>query len=72
MAQVAAIWHGSRFELRLLQRATNGNCQCMDETPAQQRTCSAHAMLTDQRTLDHLLSVLRDRTRFVAAEFKDS
>ena len=33
-------------------------------------TCPAHALLTRQATLDHLLFVYRTRTRFVAREFQ--
>jgi hypothetical protein len=60
-------WNGTPQELERLRRAIEQNCGCA-RPPGP--TCPAHALLTRQATLDHLLFVYRTRARFVAREFR--
>lgn len=63
-----AIWHGSHLELRRLERAINVYCTCTKDP----NTCPApHRMLTDQRTVDHLVFALHQRDTYLHDEFID-
>jgi hypothetical protein len=66
----AATWQGTDRELARLKRAVNRNCDCgagvVDVRP---RTCSPHAMLAGQASLDRLLYVYRMRKLFITREF---
>src|SRR5258707_12142940 len=67
---VKAIWQGTDDELARLHGAIAHYCDCVPPMlglPVQ--TCPAHAMLDEQRALDHLLYVLRVRGLFVRREF---
>ena len=61
-------WHPQ--ELARLRQAVERNCGCAQSPQAPGPTCQAHALLTRQATLDHLLFVYRTRTRFLAREFQ--
>ena len=64
-----ASWHGSQRELVRLEQAVDGHCECIGgllSFPAGR--CSAHQMLTNQSTLDHLLYVYRMRKLFIRRE----
>jgi hypothetical protein len=63
-------WHGSREEYARLCQAIDQNCTCSIPDPAGCiiDCCSAHALLDDQRMLDHLLFVYRSKQCFRAAE----
>jgi hypothetical protein len=63
-------WHGTPQELARLRQAVEQNCACARPPRAPGPTCPAHALLTRQATLDHLLFVYRTRTRFLAREFQ--
>jgi hypothetical protein len=60
-------WNGTPQELERLREAVERNCACAQ---APGPTCPAHALLTRQTTLDHLLFVYRTRTHFLAREFQ--
>ena len=63
-------WNGTPQELERLRQAVERNCGCARPPRAPGPTCPAHALLTRQATLDHLLFVYRTRTRFLAREFQ--
>jgi hypothetical protein len=63
-------WNGTPQELERLCQAIELNCGCARPPRVPGPTCPAHALLTRQATLDHLLFVYRTRTRFVAREFQ--
>jgi hypothetical protein len=63
-------WNGTPHELERLRRAVERNCACAQSAQAPGPLCPAHALLTRQTTLDHLLFVYRTRSRFVACEFQ--
>jgi hypothetical protein len=63
-------WHGTPQELERLRQAVERNCGCARPPRAPGPTCPAHALLTRQATLDHLLFVYRTRTRFLDREFQ--
>lgn len=65
MVQVAH-WHGTQEELHRLVRAIEQNCACPVGGAV---GCSAHAMLQEDRVLDHLLYVYRTIQRFQCAEW---
>ena len=66
----ATTWHGKQREFARLQRAVGEHCDCLDGVFATApRRCSAHDLLTDQSTLDHLLYVYRMRNLFIKREF---
>ena len=62
-------WHGTPRELSRLQQAVAEHCQCLDGVfglpPSR---CSAHDLLSNQSTLDHLLYVYRMRKLFIRRE----
>jgi hypothetical protein len=61
-----AIWHGRAADLRRLERAVNVECTCArgDAQP-----CPApHALLTDQKILDHMVFVIQHVTDYRRAE----
>jgi hypothetical protein len=61
-------WNGTTRELERLCAAIERNCAC-DEPVLQARpTCAAHALLSRQTTLDHLLFVYRTRQQFISQE----
>jgi hypothetical protein len=63
-------WHGTADELGQLRRAMIRHCSCPNDGDLPTgATCSVHAMLDDQRTLDHLLFAYRVRERFAKAEW---
>jgi hypothetical protein len=65
-----ATWHGTRAEFMRLVAAMQRHCEC--ETALFGRVvelCPAHAMLHDQRVLDHLLFTYRSRGQFQQAEW---
>jgi len=65
------IWHGTREEAVELNNAIAGNCCCEFETSTGQRisTCSAHAMIEDQRLLDGLAFARYMAKRLIEREF---
>jgi hypothetical protein len=63
-------WNGTPQELERLRRAIEPNCGCARPPQAPGPTCPAHALLTRQTTLDHLLFVYRTRTYFLARELQ--
>lgn len=51
-----AVWRGTLDQQRALLRAVDHNCECQrDWRGALLRECAAHRMLTEQKTVDHLL-----------------
>jgi hypothetical protein len=60
-------WHGSEKELLRLRVAVQNHCSCGEAE--QEPTCQAHAMLTDQTVLDHLVFVYRRRQSYIDDEF---
>ena len=63
-------WNGTPHELARLRQAVELNCGCARPPEAPGPTCAAHALLTRQATLDHLLFVYRVRTHFLDREFQ--
>jgi hypothetical protein len=63
-------WHGTTQELEQLRQAVELNCACAGTPRAPGPTCPAHALLTSQATLDHLLFVYRTRIQFLVPEFQ--
>jgi hypothetical protein len=63
--QQRAVWHGTDADLERLKDAARSNCQCTDGKP----TCSAHAMLSEQRVLDGLIWVRAQRRVYLRKEF---
>ena len=63
-------WHGTPQELARLRQAVEQHCACARPPRAPGPTCPAHALLTRQATLDHLLFVYRTRSHFVLHEFE--
>ena len=63
-------WNGTTQELERLRQAVELNCGCARPPEAPGPTCPAHALLTSQATLDHLLFVYRTRTHFLDREFE--
>ena len=63
-------WNGTQEELERLCRAIERNCGCARPPLPPGPTCPAHALLTRQATLDHLLFVYRMRAYFLAGEFQ--
>ena len=63
-------WHGTPQELARLRQAIERHCGCTRPPQASRPTCPAHAPLTRQATLDHLLFVYRVRTHFLDREFQ--
>jgi hypothetical protein len=63
-------WHGTDDELRRLRAAVEHNCTCTTgQRFSADETCSAHAVLKDERVLDHLLYVGRMIDRLNRAEW---
>jgi hypothetical protein len=58
------VWHGRVSELHELRMAIERNCSCAWAA----KTCSAHCLLVDQRTLDRLLFVRRTVGFYVQGE----
>jgi hypothetical protein len=57
-----AIFHGTEVEARELLEAVRRSCTCSLQSNGQpDGSCSAHHMLLDQRALDGLLFVRRER-----------
>ena len=65
-------WHGTHDELSSLRSAVVRHCACPsnDGDAPMNASCTAHAMLEDQRTLDHLLFAYRVRRRFTKGEWE--
>jgi hypothetical protein len=53
------VWHGTTDELAALVNAIAEHCTCGvgNMTGSRAPTCTAHLMLLDQRTMDHLAFV---------------
>jgi hypothetical protein len=51
VAAVAAIWRGDTIQLQALLTAIEHHCACKELRGC----CPAHAMLLEQRQIDHLL-----------------
>ena len=63
-------WQGSEREFARLQLAIEQNCDCVPGMAGlPPRVCAAHAMLSQQGALDHLLYVYRTRKTFIVREF---
>jgi hypothetical protein len=63
-------WHGTDDELRRLQTALEHNCTCTSlPRLSDDSTCGSHALLADERVLDHLLYVYRMTDRLQRAEW---
>jgi hypothetical protein len=63
-------WHGTDDELRRLRAAVEHNCTCTSGADrSANQSCCSHALLTDQRVLDHLLYVCRMKARLEHAEW---
>ena len=65
MVQTVTIWHGTDQQLADLRHAVSANCECTDGQPM----CAAHALLCDQRILDHMAFVASHLTDFIQEEF---
>ncbi len=75
---VAVVWGGTQAEADRLLLALHEHCAggtsnaqrlaCLDSI--WDTGCAAHAMLDTQFSLDHALSVMRDRARFCQGEFR--
>ena len=63
-------WNGTTQELERLRQAVELNCGCVRPPQPPGPACPAHALLTSQVSLDHLLFVYRTRTRFLDREFQ--
>jgi hypothetical protein len=63
-------WNGTPQELEQLRQAIERNCGCARPPQVPGPMCAAHALLTSQATLDHLLFVYRARTHFLVREFE--
>ena len=63
-------WNGTPQELEQLRQAVELNCGCARPPQVPGPTCAAHALLTSQATLHHLLFVCRARFRFLSREFQ--
>ena len=63
-------WNGTTQELEQLRQAVELNCGCARPPQVPGPTCPAHAPLTSQATLDHLLFVYRTRAQFRMREFQ--
>ena len=66
---VFAEFHGTKPERDELLAAAARNCECQHNALGQRTsTCSAHAMLQDQPTLDHLIYTRRRASTLKAEE----
>jgi hypothetical protein len=63
-------WNGTRQELLRLREAIERHCGCARPPRPPGPACPAHAVLTRQATLDHLLFVYRTRAHYLAREFQ--
>jgi hypothetical protein len=63
-------WNGTHRELQHLRAAIERHCACVRPPEPPGPTCPAHALLTCQATLDHLLFVYRTRAHYLAREFQ--
>ena len=63
-------WNGTGQELQRLRVALERHCACARRPRPPGPTCPAHARLTRQATLDHLLFVYRTRAHHLAREFR--
>jgi hypothetical protein len=62
-------WNGRVADLRDLRTALEHNCTCPNQANARPgNTCPAHALMTDQRVMDHLAFVAQYRTLWVDQE----
>ena len=61
-------WNGTDSELLALRVAVENHCSC--EEGGKGKTCDAHAMLTNQTVLDHMVFVYRSRQSYVEREFE--
>ena len=69
MAVQTPEWHGTPQELRRLHDVIHRNCACPALVDAWRAgPCPAHALLSSQATLDHLLYAYRTRHHFIQAE----
>jgi hypothetical protein len=67
---IPAGWHGTDDELMRLSAAIERQCDCstaprVPESPA----CGAHALLMDERVLDHLVYAYRMKNRLECSEW---
>jgi hypothetical protein len=63
-------WQGTEQELTRLRQAVDRHCRCIAGVYGLPPSpCAAHAMLSAQSTLDHLLYVYRTRRMFITREF---
>jgi hypothetical protein len=64
-----AIWRGTEDELQRLAAALQQHCACTTDPGTESgQPCGEHAMLADERVLNHLLYVRRSWRRFHTAE----
>ena len=71
MTQSTITWGGTDAETSALLEALARNCACtIDPHGVRTGTCPAHAMLLDQRSLDHLLFGRRLAERLWVEEFQ--
>jgi hypothetical protein len=69
MATEIGRWHGTDAEFVRLRQAIERNCLCPGlARPGDEAICPAHALLTRQSALDHLLYAYRARERFMDEE----
>lgn len=64
------VWNGPHAELVRLAVAIDNYCDCpkaADGTVS--RTCAAHQLLNDQRTMDHLAFVATVREHYLRGEW---
>jgi hypothetical protein len=64
-------WHGTDDELQRLRAAVEHHCTCTSGPGlSANQICCSHAVLTDERVLDHLLFVYRMKDRLDRAEWR--
>ena len=73
MIQPTITWGGTEAETSALLEALARNCACtIDQHGVRTATCSSHALLLDQRSLDHLLFGRRLAQRLGVEEFQEA
>jgi len=65
------VWRGTQAEANRLLAAVEANCQCVYEASGTRTTtCKPHEMMTlDQKILDHLLFIYRERECLMRREW---
>jgi hypothetical protein len=68
------VWHGHAGDLARLMESAVAHCNCLPVAGpgSASRLCSAHEILTDQHTLDHLAFARSVRARLVDEEWRQS